>query len=189
MDMASESSVNEPGTPIPNQSTAEAPTSTTTQPPVHTDASTSTPQDQSFPFYPAQDGAQNGDPSHGNTNTESSGGGGGMGVQVPYPPMSVYPYGNVMPGPPPMTRPKRTQCKNACTNCQKACKKCDDNRPCQRCLRYGTTETCVDSKRKERKKGVKRGPYKKRDNKGLSYLFFLCHTVNLTPYRFERWGK
>lgn len=47
-------------------------------------------------------------------------------------------------------------------NCQKACKKCDDGRPCQRCIKLGLTATCVNSPRKERKKGVKRGPYKKR---------------------------
>jgi len=60
-------------------------------------------------------------------------------------------------------KPKRKQVKNACVNCQKACKKCDDGRPCQRCIKYGLTETCVDSVRKERKKGVKRGPYKRRN--------------------------
>ncbi|KAI9490563.1 hypothetical protein BDB00DRAFT_875161 [Zychaea mexicana] len=58
--------------------------------------------------------------------------------------------------------PKRKQVKNACTNCQKACKKCDDARPCPRCIKYGITETCVNSVRKERKKGIKRGPYKRR---------------------------
>lgn len=60
-------------------------------------------------------------------------------------------------------RPKRRQVKNACTRCQKACKKCDDARPCLRCVRYGCTDGCVSSVRKERKKGFKRGPYKKRD--------------------------
>ncbi|KAI7880328.1 hypothetical protein K492DRAFT_207628 [Lichtheimia hyalospora FSU 10163] len=59
-------------------------------------------------------------------------------------------------------RPKRKQVKNACVNCQKACKKCDDGRPCQRCIRYNLQDTCVNSMRKERRKGVKRGPYKKR---------------------------
>ncbi|KAJ7874812.1 hypothetical protein B0H14DRAFT_2717697, partial [Mycena olivaceomarginata] len=61
-------------------------------------------------------------------------------------------------------RSKRSQVKNACTNCQKACKKCDPARPCLRCVKYRfTPEECVDSQRKERKKGVKRGSYKKRD--------------------------
>ncbi|RCH77887.1 hypothetical protein CU098_005498, partial [Rhizopus stolonifer] len=47
-------------------------------------------------------------------------------------------------------------------NCQKACKKCDDARPCPRCVKYGINDTCVNSVRKERKKGIKRGPYKRR---------------------------
>ncbi|KAL1745450.1 hypothetical protein HDZ31DRAFT_73536 [Schizophyllum fasciatum] len=67
------------------------------------------------------------------------------------------------PAPPP--RAKRRQVKNACTFCQKACKKCDEARPCLRCVRYGVPEHCVDSQRKERKKGAKRGPYRKRDVK------------------------
>ncbi|KAF8582052.1 hypothetical protein K439DRAFT_1635597, partial [Ramaria rubella] len=161
--MASESPANDPGTP--KASSAEATSPSSAQPAHDTNGSAAPvgPQGQPFPFYPGQD-AQNGDPPHDGTNAEP---GGGMGVPVPYPSMPVYPYGNVLPGPP-LTRPKRTQCKNACTNCQKACKKCDDNRPCHRCIRYGTTDTCVDSKRKERKKGVKRGPYKKRDSKGVN---------------------
>ncbi|KAG1309341.1 hypothetical protein G6F64_005388 [Rhizopus arrhizus] len=63
-------------------------------------------------------------------------------------------------------KPKRKQVKNACVNCQKACKKCDIGRPCQRCIKYGITDTCVNSVRKERKKGIKRGPYKKRNKTG-----------------------
>ncbi|KAJ1939285.1 hypothetical protein EC988_007355, partial [Linderina pennispora] len=57
---------------------------------------------------------------------------------------------------------KREQVKNACVNCQKACKKCDSGRPCQRCIKYNLADTCVDSVRKQRRKGIKRGPYKKR---------------------------
>ncbi|CAG8539479.1 3154_t:CDS:10 [Diversispora eburnea] len=53
--------------------------------------------------------------------------------------------------PAPGIKPKRKQVKNAC-----ACKKCDDGRPCQRCIRYELTETCRNSIRKERKKGIKR---------------------------------
>ncbi|KAF9452804.1 hypothetical protein P691DRAFT_756022 [Macrolepiota fuliginosa MF-IS2] len=82
-------------------------------------------------------------------------------------PLHMYPFSQppqVVPGPQP--RPKRRQVKNACTNCQKACKKCDDARPCLRCVKYGVSEECVDSQRKERKKGIKRGPYKKRDGRG-----------------------
>jgi hypothetical protein len=57
---------------------------------------------------------------------------------------------------------KRRQVKNACTNCQKACKKCDDERPCPRCVKYGIADECQDSVRKERRKGIKRGSYKKK---------------------------
>ncbi|KAI0798114.1 hypothetical protein C8Q75DRAFT_790577 [Abortiporus biennis] len=83
------------------------------------------------------------------------------------PTMHMYPF---PPGlmPPQAPRTKRRQVKNACTNCQKACKKCDDARPCLRCVKYGIAEECVDSQRKERQKGIKRGPYKKRDGKSAN---------------------
>ncbi|KAJ2579579.1 hypothetical protein GGH95_003033, partial [Coemansia sp. RSA 1836] len=61
-----------------------------------------------------------------------------------------------------LSRPKRAQVKNACVNCQRACKKCDNARPCHRCVKYNLLDSCVDSTRKPRKKGIKRGPYKKR---------------------------
>ncbi|KAJ1664159.1 hypothetical protein EV178_004371 [Coemansia sp. RSA 1646] len=61
------------------------------------------------------------------------------------------------------SKTKRIQVKNACVNCQRACKKCDNERPCLRCTRYNLTETCVDSQRKPRQRGIKRGPYKKRN--------------------------
>ena len=77
--------------------------------------------------------------------------------EAPFPP-------GMVPSQPPRT--KRRQVKNACTNCQKACKKCDDARPCLRCVKYGVAEECVDSQRKERQKGLKRGRYKKRDGRG-----------------------
>ncbi|ELU45019.1 hypothetical protein AG1IA_00954 [Rhizoctonia solani AG-1 IA] len=64
---------------------------------------------------------------------------------------------------PSTVRPKRKQVKNACSACQRACKRCDVGRPCERCIKYGMAESCRDSQRKERKKGIKRGPYKKRD--------------------------
>ena len=81
-------------------------------------------------------------------------------------PMHMYPFPpGMVPTQP--ARTKRRQVKNACTNCQKACKKCDDARPCLRCVKYGIAEECVDSQRKERQKGIKRGPYKKRDGKSM----------------------
>ncbi|KDR79930.1 hypothetical protein GALMADRAFT_242061 [Galerina marginata CBS 339.88] len=59
-------------------------------------------------------------------------------------------------------RPKRKQVKMACTNCAGACKRCDETRPCERCVKYGIADSCVDGQRKERKKGIKRGPYKRK---------------------------
>ncbi|TFK46039.1 hypothetical protein OE88DRAFT_1668464, partial [Heliocybe sulcata] len=88
-------------------------------------------------------------------------------VAYPGMPMHMYPFPTSMVPSQPL-RTKRRQVKNACTNCQKACKKCDDARPCLRCVKYGIAEECIDSQRKERKKGIKRGPYKKRDGKGSS---------------------
>ena len=35
-------------------------------------------------------------------------------------------------------------------NCQKACKKCDDERPCGRCVRLNIESKCVDKARKDR---------------------------------------
>jgi len=122
--------------------------------------STMGPQDNLHMFYESRD-----QPGHNGNASEQSTEEASMNNAVPSPlPMPAFHYG-AAPPPAVIPRTKRTQCKNACTNCQKACKKCDDNRPCQRCTRYGTADTCVDSKRKERKKGLKRGPYKKRDGK------------------------
>lgn len=61
-----------------------------------------------------------------------------------------------------LVKPKRKQVKNACVHCQKACKKCDDGRPCQRCLKHNLADTCRNSIRKERQKGMRRGPYKRK---------------------------
>ncbi|KAG8901082.1 hypothetical protein FRB99_005577 [Tulasnella sp. 403] len=91
-------------------------------------------------------------------------------LPVPFPPPGTVPVA-YFAGPGgsiiaiPQLKSKRRQVKNACTNCQKACKKCDEVRPCGRCVKYGIDKDCVDSQRKERKKGIKRGPYKKREPK------------------------
>ena len=103
-------------------------------------------------------------------------------------PMHIYPYPVLLPTQQPI-KSKRHQVKNACTNCQKACKKCDDVRPCLRCVKYGISEEYVNSQRKERQKGIKRGPYKKRNGgKGVSLLyrrlFFSIVTYGMT-YIFE----
>ncbi|KAF5389623.1 hypothetical protein D9757_004179 [Collybiopsis confluens] len=91
---------------------------------------------------------------------------------IPYP--LLYPPGMIYAFPPPVpaaapaaasaeaSRPKRRQVKMACTNCATACKRCDEARPCERCKKYGVADTCVDGQRKERKKGIKRGPYKRK---------------------------
>ena len=96
-----------------------------------------------------------------------------------YPNSTVYSYTSGM-APAQPTRTKRRQVKNACTNCQKACKKCDDARPCLRCVKYGIAEECVDSQRKERQKGIKRGPYKKRDGKS-EHLHYPLSLSSPTP--------
>lgn len=59
-------------------------------------------------------------------------------------------------------------------NCRKACKKCDEGRACQRCVKLGIADTCIDSPRTDRSKGAKRGPYKKRQQqqKGKRWLPF-----------------
>ncbi|KAI0318053.1 hypothetical protein OF83DRAFT_1118218 [Amylostereum chailletii] len=109
-------------------------------------------------------------------------------------PIQMFPFGVISQSP---IRSKRRQVKNACTHCQKACKKCDDARPCLRCVKYGIGEECVDSQRKERKKGVKRGPYKKRDGKSEcspSLLLLLLLPVCVRPYAVcaridDRWLK
>ncbi|KAH0578185.1 hypothetical protein H2248_004060 [Termitomyces sp. 'cryptogamus'] len=61
----------------------------------------------------------------------------------------------------PALRPKRKQLKIAMRGVLS--RRCDERRPCQRCVRYKIEETCVDTQRKERKKGIKRGPYKRRE--------------------------
>ncbi|PSR70408.1 hypothetical protein PHLCEN_2v13713 [Hermanssonia centrifuga] len=83
---------------------------------------------------------------------------------MPYP----YPPPQGLPAAP---RPKRKQVKMACTNCAGACKRCDDSRPCERCVKYGIADTCVDGTRKERKKGIKRGPYKRKSKFGSNEAF------------------
>jgi hypothetical protein len=87
----------------------------------------------------------------------------------------AYSYGTEAP-----PRPKRKQVKRAvrfilrssfhdpsrymkCQNCANACKRCDEARPCERCEKYGIADTCEDQQRKERQKGIKRGPYKRKN--------------------------
>lgn len=120
-------------------------------------------------FYPPP-----GDASHGGENGQNGLPPGAYMMLAP--PGVVYmhpPQGQPFTSPPPAaqassaSRPKRKQVKMACTNCAAACKRCDENRPCERCQKYGIADNCIDGQRKERKKGIKRGPYK-RKNKGGS---------------------
>ncbi|KAF8802278.1 hypothetical protein BYT27DRAFT_7226574 [Phlegmacium glaucopus] len=88
-----------------------------------------------------------------------------------YPPHpQAQSFGAPAPNPasPALSRPKRKQVKMACTNCAGACKRCDETRPCERCVKYGIADSCVDGQRKERKKGIKRGPYKRKNKDGDS---------------------
>lgn len=55
-----------------------------------------------------------------------------------------------------------------CTNCANACKRCNEHRPCERCVKYGIQNTCMDGVRKERQKGIKRGPYKRKSKNSNS---------------------
>ncbi|THH11919.1 hypothetical protein EW145_g349 [Phellinidium pouzarii] len=87
------------------------------------------------------------------------------GMIYAYPTAQGYPGMPFAPGmalPAALVRPKRKQVKMACTNCASACKRCDEGRPCERCCKYGISDTCQDGTRKERKKGIKRGPYKRK---------------------------
>ena len=71
--------------------------------------------------------------------------------QLPTPQGTPRPDRDSKPAPKPK---KRVQVKRACANCQKACKKCAEERPCPRCVRYGSEATCIDSERKDRQRGV-----------------------------------
>jgi hypothetical protein len=85
------------------------------------------------------------------------------GIVYAYP--SVHEQSHMLAGVPNVQPPrqKRRQVKLACTNCASACKRCDESRPCPRCIKYNISESCVDGQRKERKKGIKRGPYKRKN--------------------------
>lgn len=114
---------------------------------------------QFLPYFPPMTAvpAQGGETGEGNAQAQAT-----PGAMMIHPAflqqMYSYPYGMMPPG----MKLKRKQVKNACTNCQKACKKCDDERPCTRCVKYGIADDCQDSVRKERRKGIKRGSYKKK---------------------------
>ncbi|KAI8613067.1 hypothetical protein BC830DRAFT_1220036 [Chytriomyces sp. MP71] len=67
------------------------------------------------------------------------------------------------PNPAPMTSGsrRRTQhAKQACNPCRSSNKKCQDTRPCLRCVQRGMAHACVDAPRRPRV-ARKRGPYRK----------------------------
>jgi hypothetical protein len=70
----------------------------------------------------------------------------------------------------PTVRLKRPQVKNACTNCQKSRKNCDDARPCSRCVKNKCASQCVSSPRKSRRKGTKQTPHMKRMEYSRGFL-------------------
>lgn len=49
-------------------------------------------------------------------------------------------------------RPKRRKAARACTNCQRTHLTCDDNRPCERCIKRGCADSCMDGERKTPKR-------------------------------------
>ncbi|RPD82282.1 hypothetical protein L226DRAFT_564876 [Lentinus tigrinus ALCF2SS1-7] len=54
----------------------------------------------------------------------------------------------------PMQRKSRGV-KIACTNCRTANKKCDEGRPCGRCMKLGMSDSCISAERKQRTRRVK----------------------------------
>lgn len=48
------------------------------------------------------------------------------------------------------SKPKRLQAQRACSNCKRLHAKCDNERPCKRCVQNGLSNTCVDLPRKRR---------------------------------------
>ncbi|EJF67261.1 hypothetical protein DICSQDRAFT_123664 [Dichomitus squalens LYAD-421 SS1] len=45
--------------------------------------------------------------------------------------------------------------KIACTNCRLANKRCDEGRPCERCVKNGLEHSCVSAERKRRRRTVR----------------------------------
>ncbi|ORX61671.1 hypothetical protein DM01DRAFT_1332264 [Hesseltinella vesiculosa] len=48
-------------------------------------------------------------------------------------------------------KPRKKKAARACVHCQKAHLTCDDDRPCQRCIKRGLADTCTDGARKKAK--------------------------------------
>lgn len=66
---------------------------------------------------------------------------------------------------------RRRQVKSACVNCRKKHAGCDNSRPCKRCVRNGTTDTCCDAPRKRRKVSATKKNFKNDKSKDYSPKF------------------
>ncbi|KAJ3248182.1 hypothetical protein HDU78_001582 [Chytriomyces hyalinus] len=55
------------------------------------------------------------------------------------------------------------QCRNACVHCKRSNKKCEDVRPCLRCVQTGMEDSCEDAPRKMRHGQRRRGPYRRKE--------------------------
>ncbi|KAI8926594.1 hypothetical protein BC831DRAFT_221078 [Entophlyctis helioformis] len=47
---------------------------------------------------------------------------------------------------------RRQQVKIACIHCKRACKRCDEQRPCSRCVRTNQADSCIDAPRRDRRR-------------------------------------
>ncbi|KAJ3235142.1 hypothetical protein HDU81_000809 [Chytriomyces hyalinus] len=61
------------------------------------------------------------------------------------------------------TRRRRKQCRSACVHCKRSNKKCEDVRPCLRCVQNGMEDSCQDAPRKARHGQRGRGPYRRKE--------------------------
>lgn len=61
---------------------------------------------------------------------------------------------------------RRKQVKKACVSCRAAHARCDENRPCTRCIKHGMQDYCFDAKTKKRGRKaasiVEHGQYKEK---------------------------
>ncbi|KAI0334105.1 hypothetical protein GY45DRAFT_148071 [Cubamyces sp. BRFM 1775] len=56
----------------------------------------------------------------------------------------------------PTTVPRKTRgVKAACTNCRRVSKRCDEGRPCMRCLSRGLADTCANASTKPRRRNMR----------------------------------
>eukprot|EP01128_Nolandella_sp_AFSM9_P000102 TRINITY_DN1017_c0_g1_i1.p1 TRINITY_DN1017_c0_g1~~TRINITY_DN1017_c0_g1_i1.p1 ORF type:complete len:304 (-),score=37.45 TRINITY_DN1017_c0_g1_i1:225-1136(-) len=74
-------------------------------------------------------------------------------LPAPAPPLTPLTALHLSPSPFSTTnRRPRTRVSKACSHCQKSHLSCDHGRPCARCIKKGTSATCVDGVQKKRGK-------------------------------------